>query len=67
MTAMRPLNHVPAPGARRLLRQAGQAMTEYALMSMAIMAASVFLFERLMTAYQIYTKGFYILLTMPFP
>ena len=45
----------------------GQAMTEYALMAMAIMAGSVFLFQSFMTAYQYYTRAFYLLLILQIP
>ena len=45
----------------------GQATTEYALMSMAILGASAFFFERMMSAYQYYTTAFYLLLVLPFP
>jgi hypothetical protein len=45
----------------------GQATTEYALMSMATLGACAFFFERMMSAYQYYTKAFYLLLVLPFP
>lgn len=52
---------------RGAVKDSGQAMTEYALMAMAIMAGSVFLFQSFMTAYQYYTRAFYLLLILPIP
>lgn len=49
------------------IKNSGQAMTEYALMAMAIMAGSVFVFQSFMTAYQYYTRAFYLLLILPIP
>ena len=47
--------------------ESGQALTEYALMSMCIMSGCVFFFQQMMSAYQLYTKAFYLLVVLPFP
>lgn len=52
---------------KKITPEVGQATTEYALMAMATLGASAFFFERMMSAYQYYTKAFYLLLVLPFP
>lgn len=45
----------------------GQAMTEYLLMSFAMVLVCLFMFEAFMYAYMVYTKAFYLLLVLPIP
>lgn len=52
---------------KKSIPESGQAMTEYAIMSLAMCAVSAFLFEELMVAFEAYTKAFYLLLILPIP
>ena len=49
------------------VRQRGQAMTEYALMALAMTAVCWLVFEAFMVAYQMYMKAFMLLLILPVP